>query len=482
MNNTFKFGEPFRMKDLSSQCLYILVPIEGYVFPALSLLVVTVNVLAAFVFLQKRVRSHTTFILTLIAGTDVLNIIIPTYFYVYYFSLGYYKDYVTYNMCFLTYILGQVSVEFFNAFSLWLTVLLAYVRCRCLKDPFNAHAFHTSKRITIYVGIILIFTIISHLPALFLFEFSSITYKDQASNATKQLCIITESNLIFQNSSTGRKIQICAETVLDSIVPCFILVYLDFVILLTLKEASITRSSLRRRNTKILTNKNTEKYHERKQQLKQKSNKSVLQLFRRDGQEQEDQINEISSADMKSLTNDNGNSEPKEKTIFDCLKQSCSKPRVVRTKRKLFGKTTSESVDSAFDRLDRDCRRTSWLILMVATIISLHEIPIAIGNVSVLIKHAGVSLPLNVYGCLSVILLLWQYITYLVIFLIYAFMSGAFRSELRRIFRNLCRMGSDISVSKHKVFLSPCSVRKTISRDRDATIDQIHDSDSETET
>jgi hypothetical protein len=197
MNNTFAFGAPFRLKDVSSHCMHIIVPIEAYVFPVLSILVFGINVLAVFVFLQKRVRSHTTFLLTLIAITDILNITFPTYFCVYYYTLGHYKDYVTYQMCSLTYILGIVSVKFFNALSLWLTVLLAYTRCRCLKDPFNAHKRHTSKKVDIYVIFIIAFTIITHMPSAFLFEFSSITSSDSDTNTTKQLCVIEESNFNY---------------------------------------------------------------------------------------------------------------------------------------------------------------------------------------------------------------------------------------------------------------------------------------------
>jgi hypothetical protein len=376
--------------------------------------------------------------------------------------------------------LASVSVDFFNALSLWLTVLLAYIRCRCLKDPFNAHNFHTSKRVAIYVIFILAFTIITHLPSTFLFEFSSITSSDPATNTTEQMCVIKESNLIFHNSSIGRKIQFCAETVLDSIVPCFILVYLDFVILLTLKEASISRSSLRRNNTNIEIDENNETSRGRIQKHNHmvKGN-SFLRLFKGENQESGHQLNETTTVNIKANTNRKYVKQHKEKLELENISQSCKTKDGASGKRKLFGKTKTRSVDSAFDRLDRESRRTSWLIFMVATIISLHEIPLAVCNVYVLVKHAGASLPFNVYGCLSAILLLWQYVTYLVIFLIYAFMSGAFRSELKRILGKLCGIDTARSAGNQKVFLSPCSVRKTISRDRDASLIPTHESDSE---
>jgi hypothetical protein len=372
--------------------------------------------------------------------------------------------------------LAGVSVDFFNALSLWLTVLLAYIRCRCLKDPFNAHNFHTSKRVAIYVIIILIITIITHIPSSILFEFSSITSSDPATNTTKQMCIIKESNLIFHNSSIGRKIQFWAETVLDSIVPCLILVYLNFVILLTLKEAIISRSSLRRNNTNIEIDENNETSRGRVQQHNHKvKGRCILRLFKDVNQESGQQSNGKTTVDIKGNTNGKYNKQLKEKLEPEYISQSCKKLSGVSGKRKLFGKTKTKSVDSGFDRLDRESRRTSWLIFMVATIISLHEIPLAVCNVYLLVKHAGASLPLNVYGCLSAILLLWQYVTYLIIFLIYGFMSGAFRYELKKILGKLCGIDSARSAGNQKVFLSPCSVR----RDRNASYIQTHESDSE---
>jgi hypothetical protein len=314
------------------------------------------------------------------------------------------------------------------------------------------------------------------MPSAFLFEFSSITSSDPASNTTKQMCVIEESNLIFQNSSIARKIQFCTETLLDSIVPCFILVYLDFVILLTLKEASISRSSMRRRNTKYSIKRN-ESSNGGMQRQQKRIGVCILRLFKREYLKRDHELNEISTVDI----NDTDKTEGKVKIVIENQTQSCSKPSRVSAKQKLFGKLKTESVDSAFDRLDKESHRTSWLILMVATIISLHEIPLAVYNVYLLVQHAGVSLPLEVYGCSAVILLLWQYVTYLVIFLIYAFMSGAFRTELKRILGKLCGMDPARSEKKQKVFLSPCSVRKTISRDRDATLHQTPESDSETE-
>jgi hypothetical protein len=323
--------------------------------------------------------------------------------------------------------------------------------------------------------------IFTHIPSSFLFEFSSITASNPATNTTKHMCIIKESNLFFHNSSIGRKIQFCAETVLDSIVPCLILVYLDFVILLTLKNAIISRSSLRRNNTNIQIDENNETNSSRKQQHNHKVKRGfILRLFKGEkNQESDHQLNETTTADMNAYTNGKCNKQLDEKLEPENISQSCKKLSGVSAKRKLFGKTKTKSVDSAFERLDRESRRTSWLIFMVATIISLHEIPLAVCNVYLLVKHAGASLPLNVYGCLSAILLLWQYVTYLVIFLIYAFMSGAFRSELKRILGKLCGIDTARSAGKQKVFLSPCSVRKTIRRDRNASYIPTHERDSE---
>lgn len=471
MNVTFKFGASFRLEDLHTSCIYLLVPVFGYIVPVFAALVTAVNILAVVVFMQPRVRSHTTHILTLIACTDTLNILFPTITYVYYYTLEHYKDFVSYKFCFLTYILSDVSVDLFNALSLWFTVLLAYIRCRCLKSPFDAYKIHTQKRIALYIFGILVFTIISHLPAFFLFDFYPASRVEQSTNATLEVCVVTESNFVFTNSSIGRKVQILTTSVLDSVIPCFILVYLDFVILITLREAKLSRISLRR-GKPICTH-----------DISLDRDRKTLNIFTRGalyfrtclkcrcfGNATDEISREISEVKEKNIAFYEFSDVNQESTRNELLPH-CSRGKMnySHSKRKSWKKQKTESVDSAFDKLDRESRRTSWLILAITIIITLHEVPLAIANLYSLIKHAGVALPINMHGCLHAILTFWQYLTYLIIFLMYAFMSSSFRFELKRILTLSCGHENVQSLRPKKVFMSPCSVRKSLSRERDAT-------------
>jgi hypothetical protein len=97
--------------------------------------------------------------------------------------------------------------------------------------------------------------------------------------------------------------------------------------------------------------------------------------------------------------------------------------------------------------------------------ILLHEIPWAITNINNLIIHLHGPLPLNFAGCFSLVLSLWQYLTYPTIFLIYACMSESFRTELVYILTISCKKRSRSLSDTNKLFISPCTVRKSFSRE-----------------
>jgi hypothetical protein len=138
-------------------------------------------------------------------------------------------------------------------------------------------------------------------------------------------------------------------------------------------------------------------------------------------------------------------------------------------------KTVTSVKDQTIDKLDNESRRTSWLIFVVSTIVLLHEIPLTTANIYTLVKHSNEPLPLSIIGCFSVIQQLWQFITYPAIFLISTCMSSSFRQELWKTISLNCKQRERHSRSSNKrvSLLSPCSVRKLTTSNRNEIADGL---------
>lgn len=467
MNGSCKGIITLRLIDIHPNCADLAVITAGYVVPCIAVLTLMLNLPIVIVFTKPRVRSHTTFILTLIACVDTLTIICPTYAYVYHYTFGHYVEYLAYSKCELTYILIEVCVDMFNMISLWLTVLLAYIRCRCLKSPFTARHIHSGKRILMYVSFILLLAVCVYLPSLFVFDFTPVKIVDPLTNRTMEVCGISEPDGIFLIHCTRRKLHVLVKTMLDSFIPCCILVYHNAEMFLILREAKQSRSSLRCRESPSRDISKKQTYGARTADCDARTNNICDHHLDRDD------VFYVDTGNSSNVSN------PERRNILcilpcynrklcqpgTCLGCSCGYHTSFRKK--------VESTDSAFDKLDRDSRRASGLIVLVSTIVVVHEIPLAITNMYALATHVGVALPINIYGCFSFILLLWQYITYPVIFLIYACMSKTFRSELRKTIA--CQQPNTKVTHTKKLFLSPCSARKRTNPDVEATAGHSQD-------
>lgn len=609
-------GEPtlLRLSDLHPDCIKLGVDVFGYLAPILALLVTVMNVLIIIVFMRPHIRSHTTFILTLIACADTLDIVCPAGIFAYIYLFGHYKEYLRCSQLEWAYILGEICVDMFNMLSLWLTVLLAFMRCRCIKSPFVAKQAHSFKRTLVYLISILTLVISLHVPSFFIFDFRPVQYVDKEKNETMIICAMQESNGKFLKTCSERKMQLVMETLLDSILPCVLLVYFNCAMLFTLKRANESRSSLRcNSSVRQYLNKDIKEDDVREndvreddvreddakdEQVKQttascndtvnvnfdRSSYTILNIdpvklnsdrncdaalngdtvtgnsdrtgdttitndsvnvksyklgdttlndaifnvhcnnsgytnlinsrvsvrsntilnydivnihsYRTDfTTDLNDDIVDVSSdtidldventdchkdAALRNLKVNQSDiirqdNDSKSDAVLLGLKENNKDKKTALMNFKLMCKcfTCQRSVkkndrnrtssDSTIDKLDRESRRTSWLILCVSSIIVIHEVPLVVLNIYNLTTYRDKPLPLS-NGCFSIVLLLWQFVTYPAIFLIYACMSGAFRLELLKTFTCQAKLNKSRLSKDRKSFVCPCSVRKSIIR------------------
>ena len=112
------------------------VPIYGVVSPPVVLLTVVTNTLVCLVLLRRpAMRTPTNALLAALAVSDALTGLCPLPCFVYFFTLGRYRDWVPYHWCALYPVLTDHLPTVFHTASIWLTVALAAHRYVCVCRP-----------------------------------------------------------------------------------------------------------------------------------------------------------------------------------------------------------------------------------------------------------------------------------------------------------------------------------------------------------
>jgi len=112
------------------------VPIYGVVSPPVVLLTVVTNTLVCLVLLRRpAMRTPTNVILAALAVSDALTGLCPLPCFVYFFTLGRYRDWVPYHWCAIYPVLTDHLPTVFHTASIWLTVALAAHRYVCVCRP-----------------------------------------------------------------------------------------------------------------------------------------------------------------------------------------------------------------------------------------------------------------------------------------------------------------------------------------------------------
>ena len=491
-------------------------PVYGFIVPLLALLVITVNLLIIIIFSKPHIRSHTTFILTIIAISDSLNIAIPSILYVHYYTLDKHNDYVPFNLCFITYVSLHLLPDLFNLISVWSTILLACIRFRCLQSPFRARELHTNRRIAIGITFVVIIALFVHLPTVVMFDFIPANVTSFVTNETMKTCVVATAKAL-NKVCAFREIHIWIELFANSFIPCFTLIALDIAILCTLRKAAVKRLSLHTLGSAFQFSSRRKSSVTRYKCLASKTKENISKSYIIDGKAlQQIECNEsahnteefefntltkrITTTERRqsNSTCDGNHTNTKDNSLFaegirdiqhlrQCShvgsnqqsrlkrfsslfvpssliweRRSTSIHHCQSNKTKHFRHSRTFS-DVSYKKLARESKRTSWMIFAVVALICSYELLYGILFAYKMIHNVG-PIPVNFFGCGTVYLYLWQYITYPLIFLIYCFMSAAFRHELKQSLCCSTKESKKLPVyGRNSVFMSPCSVRKSLS-------------------
>ncbi|XP_045199200.1 sex peptide receptor-like [Mercenaria mercenaria] len=219
------------------------VPVFGYAVPPLALVILFVNFLMVWILLKRHMRSPANTLLICIAISDTLAIVLPVIPFVYFYTFGFYEDFIPFAWCRVFFNLVHVFPLLCNMASLWSTVALAFMRCFSVWRPLHAKSTITLTRTYITIIGIYILSALVYTPAMFEYTYiplSSPSLMDP--NTTIISCHLqqTRSHLSESFCNFHTWIQI----IFTSLLPWFLITFPDFGLLYKLKKTEKERKTL----------------------------------------------------------------------------------------------------------------------------------------------------------------------------------------------------------------------------------------------
>lgn len=109
--------------------LYLVLPIYGYIMPTLMSITSIFNTIIMVVLTRPKMRTATNTVLLGMAMCDMMTILLPSPFYLYYFTLGHHhQPFWSPTSCFLFEHGLETLPQLFHSASNWLTLVLALQR------------------------------------------------------------------------------------------------------------------------------------------------------------------------------------------------------------------------------------------------------------------------------------------------------------------------------------------------------------------
>lgn len=226
------------------------VPINGYIAPVLVLLTVVTNTLVIAVLLKKHMRSPTNVLLAGMAFSDMLTGVIPLPVFIYFFSMGNYKDFVPLEWCMPYKLLYENIPTIFHTASVWLTVGLAAQRYIYICHSLQARTWCTIPNVLRGTVIVYIVAVLSQLTKFVDFVIVPIAVPRYNRNETYQGCVYCYRSWAMKYMDMYQNMYFWFRILFIHLVPCISLVVLNGLLISAMRKAQIRRMQLLKQNKK----------------------------------------------------------------------------------------------------------------------------------------------------------------------------------------------------------------------------------------
>ena len=258
VGNTSLFG----LHDINSKIFHLgeimappqyTVPIYGYISPLLVIFTIITNILVCVVLLRKNMRSPTNSLLVAMALSDMFTGVFPVPAFFYFYTLGYWKDYVPFHWCYFYRIIVEYIPTIFHTASIWLTLYLAGQRYIYVCHSLKAKQWCTIPNVIKGVLIIYFVAILTQAMRFFEFRYTECEYPSRlykGENITA--CLVNYYDWLKppQILNLYYNVYFWFRVVFIHIIPCAALVVLNALLINAMHEAQKRRQMLLKQNKK----------------------------------------------------------------------------------------------------------------------------------------------------------------------------------------------------------------------------------------
>lgn len=225
--------------------------IYGYLFFPAAVIVLVINSLMLLVFFKGKFFNPANVLISAIAITDILTCVTPTPLFFYFYSLGNAKEFTPFNMCMLYDLLCKKIPRTFHTVSVWLTVGLAVQRYIVVSFPLKAKLFCNMKFSAIWIFMAYLLAFMVHAIAFALHDYMPVIVSS-ALTANKKVegCLVFTRVDFFEQRELILNAYNIINGVFVHLAPCFILVILDILLVLKLRNAEKWRKETSDRKDK----------------------------------------------------------------------------------------------------------------------------------------------------------------------------------------------------------------------------------------
>lgn len=227
------------------------VPLNGYIAPVLILLTLVTNSLVIVVLMKKHMRSPTNVLLAGMAFSDMMTGVIPLPIFIYFFSVGHYRDYVPREWCMAYRMLYDNIPTVFHTASIWLTVGLAVQRYIYICHSLQARTWCTIPNVLRGTVIVYLVAFLSQLTKFIDFTVETIPVQSRVDlNRSFVGCDLALKPWAAQNMTVYFNIYFWFRIIFIHLVPCTSLVVLNGLLIYAMRKAQKRRLQLLKQNKK----------------------------------------------------------------------------------------------------------------------------------------------------------------------------------------------------------------------------------------
>lgn len=234
------------------------VPVYGYLSPVVICITAVTNILVLFVLCKKHMRSPTNTILAGIAISDMLLGLVLLPFFIYFFGLGHYEEYVLYQWCIGYFYVYMPFGEMFHTVSIWQTLLLTVQRYLLVHYTVQAKRWLSIPNIKRIIVVLYIIAMFAHAMNFFHVDIQPSTLPSKLHRNK----IVIGCNLLYkswyeENQKIYDSMYFWFRVIFINLIPCAILILLNSLLFSTLRSANYRRKQMMGAKTSDYSNRIT---------------------------------------------------------------------------------------------------------------------------------------------------------------------------------------------------------------------------------